>query len=117
MPTVAGVLGVEIGSISFACDETAKYSDQTREYTEINVGTGFGGVECKGVSPFIEVTVRLDEGQPVSDLRIRNETVILRCMDRTVTLTMGYLVGKTENDVAKNSVSCRFAGLRVTEVF
>lgn len=116
MPVVAGVLGLDVGGTSFATEESAKYSTATREYSEVNVGSGYGGVEGKGVSPFIEVTVRLAEGQSLDDLRVKGETIILRCEDRTVTLSNGRYVGKSENDAAKNSVSCRFVGPKCTEV-
>lgn len=117
MTIVAGVLGVDIGGTSFAAEESAKYSTQNREYTGITIGSGFGGVEGKGSNPYIEVTVRLGEGQSLDDLIVKGETIILRCEDRTVTLTKGWYVGKRENDAAKNSVSARFEGPACTEVF
>lgn len=117
MSIVAGVLGIDLGGTSFATEETAKYSTATREYTDVAVGNGYGGVEGKGVAPFIEVTIRLGEGQSVEDVKVKGVTVILRCDDRTVTLSNGRHVGKAEVDAAKNSVSCRFVGPKCTEVF
>lgn len=117
MPVVAGVLGLDINGQSYICEETAKYSTQNREYTGIAVGGGFGGTEGKGVIPFIEVTVRLDEGQSGDDVAVRGATVMLRCEDRIVTLTKATRVGKAEVDAAKNSVSCRFEGISCKEVF
>lgn len=114
---VAGVKGLDIGGTSYATEDSAKYSTSDREYSEVTGGSGFLGVEGKGAAPYIEVTVRLAEGQSLDDLRIKGETVILRCEDRTVTLSKGYYVGKAENQADKNSVSCRFAGTKCTEVF
>ncbi|EPY01381.1 phage tail tube protein [Magnetospirillum fulvum] len=117
MTTVAGVLGVDLGGTSFACEESATYNTQTRAYKGIKGGKGFLGVEGEGVIPFIEVTIRLDEGQASDAVQIKGETVILRCEDRTVTLTKGWLDGAREVDGAKNSIKCKFVGPACTEVF
>ena len=113
---LSGILGADIGGVAFAVEESGEYSPQTREYDEIAISSGFGGLTGKGVVPYLQFTVRLDQTQTSDQLNVRRKTIILRCEDRTVTLSNGNYVGKLSVDGGKNSVKCKFVGDAVTEV-
>jgi len=116
MTVVAGVLGVNVDGVSFATSDSAKYNAATREAAEVACGSGFAGIETKGVCPYIEVTVFLSTGQVSTDVVVRGGTVILICEDRTVTLSNAHHVGKTEPDAGKNSLSAKWVGSSCTEI-
>lgn len=113
---ISGILGIDVGGLAFAAEETGEYSTQTREYDEIAIGSGFGGLAGKGAVPYIQVTVRLDQSQTAEALNVRGKTIILGCEDRTVTLSNGNFVGKLKVDAGKNAIQCKFVGSSCTEV-
>lgn len=114
----AGILGLKAGVAEYATGDSAKYSTQTREVESIVGGRGRLGRATKGKSAFVEVEVYLAEGQSADDvIGIRDETVILLCEDRTITLSAADFVGDGAVDAAKNSLTARFEGSKCVEVF
>ncbi|MBF0325990.1 MAG: phage tail tube protein [Alphaproteobacteria bacterium] len=114
----SGVLGLDAGGQSFATGESAKYSTQTREVESVVGGSGRLGRSTKGKAAFIETEVFLMEGQSAADIAgLRAVTVILRCEDRTVTLSNADFIGSAEVDAAKNSLTARFEGSKCVEIF
>ncbi|WP_020594115.1 phage tail tube protein [Kiloniella laminariae] len=117
MPVVAGVESIEIDGVSFDVGDSASYSDQAVEYESLLGQRGKVGDTTKGAAPFIEAVVYLGEGVPVSSVRKRNVTVLLSCADRVVTLSNGTFIGQASPDPTKNSLTARFEGISLKEVF
>lgn len=112
----AGVLGIRVGDEEYATAAGATYSTQVKKAESIPLTNGRGR-KSSPVVPYIEVEVYLAEGQALADLEtIRDETVILRLEDRTVTLSEADYVGDASSDGAENKVKAKFEGSKCVEV-
>jgi len=115
MAVKAGALGLTVGGVDYNIEsDGAKYSVDSIESESILGAAGKVGDTEKGSAAYIECTVLLDETQDSSDLRVRNEIVLLRLRDRTVTLSGAGLVGKIEPDASK--ITVRYEGITGKEV-
>ena len=81
------------------------------------LSSSYGRVFIGPKEDCFRTAVFLAEGQSANDLLVRDETVILLCEDRTVTLSAADFVGDADPDATKNSLTARFEGSKCVEVF
>jgi len=117
MAVKAGVLSLTVGGVDYNIDpESAKWSVDDQELESVLGARGAIGDSAKGVAPYIEVKVILDEKQKSSDLKkVGDDPVILLTRDRSVTLTEARLTGRLEPDNA-NGLTVHYEGRSANEV-